>query len=104
MNKFTIAILSALLPLGVLAQDTIPGFDIFLIWPDEPQRTPLNVTARAGYDNQPSFSADGSSLYYTRQAEDNQTDIWVYQVQNGPWLPFGRKSFDPGLPSDQTPH
>ncbi len=35
-----------------------------------------NVTSRPGYDNQPAFSADGRSLYYTSTREDAQADIY----------------------------
>jgi hypothetical protein len=44
-----------------------------------------NLTSRPGYDNQPAFSADGRTVYYTRMApnahkrdsvRDVQTDIW----------------------------
>src|ERR1044071_4416067 len=38
---------------------------------------PVNVTARAGYDNQPFFSPDGRSLYYT-SARGGQADIYRY--------------------------
>jgi Peptidase family M28 len=50
---------------------------------------PLNLTRRDGYDNQPSFNAKGSVVYYTRRApntllpdsvRDIQTDIWAYAL------------------------
>jgi WD40 repeat protein len=44
--------------------------------------TPANLTARAGYDNQPAFSADGRTLYYT-SARTGQTDIYRYDVAAG---------------------
>lgn len=40
--------------------------------------TPVNVTARAGYDNQPAFLPDGSGLLYTRIGDDGHADIWRY--------------------------
>ena len=40
--------------------------------------TPQNVTARAGYDNQPAFLPDGSGLLYTRIGSDGHADIWRY--------------------------
>jgi len=40
--------------------------------------TPVNVTARAGYDNQPAFLPDGSGLLYTRIGSDAQADVWRY--------------------------
>jgi dipeptidyl aminopeptidase/acylaminoacyl peptidase len=39
----------------------------------------FNITQRAGYDNQPSFSPDSKFLYYTSKYGD-QTDIYRYDV------------------------
>lgn len=38
---------------------------------------PINITSRAGYDNQPSFTADGKGILFTR-SNGKQTDIYVY--------------------------
>ncbi len=38
--------------------------------------TMRNVTRRVGYDNQPAFSPDNRTLYYTANRGDGQTDIW----------------------------
>ncbi len=35
-----------------------------------------NLTRRLGYDNQPAFSPDNRTLYYTSNRGDGQTDIW----------------------------
>ncbi|MFM9012243.1 MAG: TolB family protein [Gemmatimonadota bacterium] len=37
---------------------------------------PVNVTNRVGYDNQPTFTADGRALLFTSIREDAQADIW----------------------------
>jgi len=42
---------------------------------------PVNITNRAGYDNQPSFLADGASLLYTSMREGAQTDIYRYDFK-----------------------
>lgn len=42
--------------------------------------TPENVTARPGYDNQPSFSPDGRAIYYTSVRDDAQADIYRYDI------------------------
>jgi dipeptidyl aminopeptidase/acylaminoacyl peptidase len=42
--------------------------------------TPVNVTARAGYDNQPFFLRDGRSFLYTSIHEDGQADIYRYDL------------------------
>ena len=41
---------------------------------------PLNITARAGYDNQPAFTTDGSSVFFTSVREDGQADIYRYEI------------------------
>jgi dipeptidyl aminopeptidase/acylaminoacyl peptidase len=41
---------------------------------------PANITNRAGYDNQPSFSPTGRSIFYTSTREDGQADIYRYDV------------------------
>lgn len=43
--------------------------------------TPVNITARAGYDNQPSFTPDGQFVLYTSVREDNQADIYRYSLR-----------------------
>ena len=43
--------------------------------------TPLNITNRAGYDNQPSFTFDGRELYFTSTRADSQADIYKYHVE-----------------------
>lgn len=56
-----------------------PGTDVFLA-PVHREAgalvvgTPVNLTARAGYDNQPAFSTDGAFLYYTTIGPDGQAD------------------------------
>ncbi len=40
---------------------------------------PVPVTTRAGYDNQPAYSLDGRTLYYTANV-GGQTDIWSVEV------------------------
>ncbi len=42
----------------------------------------IRVTERDGYDNQPSFSADGQFLFYTA-IRDGQADIFRYNFQDG---------------------
>jgi hypothetical protein len=42
---------------------------------------PVNVTARPGYDNQPFFLPDGRAFLYTSIREDNQADIYRYDVE-----------------------
>jgi dipeptidyl aminopeptidase/acylaminoacyl peptidase len=43
--------------------------------------TPVNVTARPGYDNQPLFLPDGRSFFYTSVGADAQADIYRYDLR-----------------------
>jgi len=43
--------------------------------------TPVNITARQGYDNQPFFLPDGRSFFYTSVREDAQSDIYRYDLR-----------------------
>lgn len=70
-----------------LAAQAPPGTDIFVM---PLTRTgggvtvgaAVNITARAGYDNQPFFSPDGKSIYYTSE-RGGQTDIYRYDLAPG---------------------
>ena len=42
----------------------------------------INITNRAGYDNQPSFSKNGKLIYFTSIHEDKQADIYSYNLKN----------------------
>jgi dipeptidyl aminopeptidase/acylaminoacyl peptidase len=66
-------------------QTAPPSTDIFLV--DVLKRgsqlalgAPVNITFRPGYDNQPSFTPDGKSLLFTSQRENEQTDIYRYEL------------------------
>jgi WD40 repeat protein len=56
-----------------------PGTDIWLarLDPDGRITQPINITNRAGYDNQPAFTPDGKAILFTRH-DGEQTDIWAY--------------------------
>jgi dipeptidyl aminopeptidase/acylaminoacyl peptidase len=45
--------------------------------------SPRNVSARAGYDNQPAFSADGRAVFYTSTRDDAQADIYRFDLASG---------------------
>ena len=42
--------------------------------------TPVNITARVGYDNQPSFTPDGRAILFTSIHADAQADIYRYDI------------------------
>lgn len=55
-----------------------PGTDIWLArFTRDGIDTPMNITNRPGYDNQPSFTPDGKGLLFTR-SDGKQTDIYFY--------------------------
>lgn len=64
------------------------GSDIYVV-PIEVHGThvvigrPKNVTKRAGYDNQPSFTPDGATVLFTSIRDDAQADIWKVAVDGG---------------------
>jgi len=83
--KFAAALLALLA--APLAAQAPPGTDIFLMpltmtAGSLTTGAPRNMTARTGYDNQPFFSPDGRSIYYTSQ-RDGQTDIYRYDLAAG---------------------
>ncbi|WP_041951916.1 TolB family protein [Spirosoma spitsbergense] len=48
----------------------------------------INITQRKGYDNQPSFTPDGKCLLYTSMREDEQTDIYRFDLQSMATVPL----------------
>src|SRR5690349_15074343 len=89
MSKFIsslIVLLSVSLPGATLVgQAAPPSTDIFLI-PIKVQNNkpavgkPVNITHRAGYDNQPSLTPDARSVFFTSVREDAQADIYRYDL------------------------
>jgi len=79
------AILVALVATQLGAQAAPPGTDIYLA-PLTVQGdriaigTPVNVTKRPGYDNQPWFMSDGRAILFTSIREDRQADIYRYDL------------------------
>ena len=64
-----------------------PGTDVFLVEVRRAEGTlslgaAVNLTARPGYDNQPSFSADGRLLYYSTIGADGHADVCRIQLSD----------------------
>lgn len=73
--------LAAALPTGA----QVPNTDVFLaslrrVGDSIVVGRPFNVTARLGYDNQPSFLPDATAILYTAVGADGQADIWRYDL------------------------
>ena len=65
------------------AQAGPPSTDVFLapirMQKDKPViGTPVNITNRPGYDNQPSFTPDSRAVLFTSIRDDGQADIYRY--------------------------
>lgn len=68
-----------------LAADAPPDSDVFLVDVDLAAGhvgVPKNLTSRAGYDNQPAFSADGRAIYYVADVE-GATEVYRYDLGTG---------------------
>ncbi|MES2524335.1 MAG: M20/M25/M40 family metallo-hydrolase [Gemmatimonadota bacterium] len=77
------------------AQAAPPDVDIFLVpltRAADGMRVgaPLNITRRAGYDNQPSFMPDSRTVLYTSNRGDGQTDIYRHDLSTGVSAPMFR--------------
>lgn len=83
-NKYFIAMaIACLQAFAGFAQ--LPETDIWLFKLDKKDsayiyRDGLNITNRAGYDNQPCFTPDGKQVLYVGICEDNQADIYSYMI------------------------
>ena len=83
-NLYAVLVLLCLTPATSSAQ---PATDIYLGILDT-GTTPIrvgsfrNITARAGYDNQPFFMPDGASLLYT-SIRDGQADTYRFDLASG---------------------
>ncbi|WP_144393297.1 PD40 domain-containing protein [Pleionea sediminis] len=77
----TITIFFILLFAPYLIGAEIPGTDISL-FEIKKHKSSFSLefnkhwVVREGYDNQPTFTADSESIYFTRMSDDGTTDIW----------------------------
>jgi hypothetical protein len=74
---------SLLFSLPIVAQ--LPETDVWLFKLAKKENklvctNPLNITHRAGYDNQPTFSPDGKSILYVCIDSTNQADVYRYTI------------------------
>lgn len=78
--RYTVAVALCVLGAGI-ARSQASDPDIFLVslarTGDRIMVTGArNLTSRPGYDNQPNWSRDGSTLFFTSQRDDGQADIY----------------------------
>ena len=65
-----------------------PGTDIYLValsggLPSMRTAKPVPLSIAPGYDNQPSFSADGARILFSANRDGKQTDVYVYDRATG---------------------
>ena len=82
-KKFNILLIVILIVSGASAQ--LPETDLWLFkLKTEDKKLILgegkNITSRKGYDNQPFFTPDGKSILYVSIREDNQADVYRYDI------------------------
>jgi len=85
MRRTTLIVAGLFAATASLGAQQPPSTDIFLaplsIDNGRPMiGTPVNVTNRPGYDNQPSFTPDGHAFLFTSTHEDGQSDIYRYDL------------------------
>lgn len=107
MTKTTRLLFSITLPFVLNAQMPNTEVWLFKLGTNEAGasilKEPLNISQRNGYDNQPSFAADGKKVYYVSVREDNQADIYVYDLRKKETLPFTKtkeSEYSPQISSD----
>jgi Tol biopolymer transport system component len=62
---------------------TAAGTDVYLFDRHNDYRFVANISDRDGYDNQPSFTLDSSSVLFSSDRVGGQTDIFKYDIQTG---------------------
>ena len=81
--------LIALVPLASVRAQAVPATDVYLA-PLTINGTaisvgaPVNITSRAGYDNQPAFTPDGRAILYT-SIREGQADIYPRLSPTSEW-------------------
>jgi Tol biopolymer transport system component len=82
------ALLLIALSLQAQAPAPLPGTDIYLVplksgLSSMKAAKPVPVSTVPGYDNQPSFSADGARLLFAANHDGKQTDVFLFTRDNG---------------------
>lgn len=84
-NRLLLLFMSVLVGYEAIAQ--LPETDIWLFKLEKKEGkyllgNSLNITNRPGYDNQPTFTNDAKSILYVSIKEDNQADIYRYDIKS----------------------
>ncbi len=105
--KFLTMLFVALFLLSQIASAQIPDTEIYLISIQKKDGKYLfsngrNITNRKGYDNQPYFSKDSKTIYFTTNRTGNNFDIYKYSLTGNETSPvvtseaneYSAKDFD----------
>lgn len=95
LTKFKFLCLPAICVLQLSAQPAteVYLFDISKKGENRILSNKINVSANPGfYDNQPSFSKDGKTLYYVSADGNGQIDIYEFDTKTGARINFSRTS------------
>jgi len=105
MRHISLLVALSLTPASLLAQ---PGTEVYLFDLELNDGTysvsnPINISDNPGYDNQPHFSKDGETLYFTSN-RDGETDLLGYTLSTGnkTWITntTGRSEYSPTITPD----
>ena len=83
---FAVLALAAAAEFPLSAQQAPPATEVFLARVDTGTpglvgiTGPLNISNSPGYDNQPSFLADGTAILFSSQRDGKQMDIYRYDI------------------------
>ncbi|WP_337881196.1 hypothetical protein [Rheinheimera sp.] len=90
--------------LATTAQAAMPQFDLYLADIQQGKVASAQlISPKAGYINQPAFSKDGGTLYYTLEQPQDKTDIGFYQLrekQHGVLAETSLSEYSPTLLQD----
>ena len=94
-------------PAATATAAAAPSTDIFTMsidWRDGRPALgePTNRTDRPGYDNQPRFTDDGTTILYTR-IDDGQADVWALPADPADGTPPARRTTTPESEYSPTP-
>lgn len=107
MIKQKLYIVLFILSINAMAQ--VPETDIWLFKVEKKEqqyiyKEGLNITNRTGYDNQPCFTPDGKKIMFTSIRDDQQADIYQYEIstkKTSQFIKTPESEYSPTITPDQ---
>ena len=86
MLRVAICVAIVLLSSGILTAQEIPSPEIYLMSIEQNAGgisfgTPRNISNSPGYDNQPQFSIDNQTVYFSSIRDSVQSDVYGYDIK-----------------------